>query len=452
MADVNQDGWLDIFVSVAHPRPSDSASTLLFLNKGTDAQGNITFKESAVKTGLADKSYSTQAAFLDYDLDGDLDLYLLTNSIEVYHRNTAIGQRSDGTGKSVDKLYRNEGTDSAGVPHFKDVSKEAGIQTEGWGLGICVTDINQDGYPDVYVANDFLSNDHFYINNRNGTFTNRIASILRHQEFNGMGTDIADINNDGLNDIVVTDMMPDDNLRQKTMFPFVNYDKFQENLAKKYQPEYIRNVLQLNNGNGTFSDIGYLSGIFATDWSWSALFADFDNDGYRDLLITNGYKKDITDLDFVTYNQSSQMFGTQETRTKNMTAETNKLQGVKKPDFLFHNNGNLTFTNEAPAWGLTQPTYANGAAYADFDNDGDLDLVMNNLNDEAFVYRNNTAQEKEKNNFLRIKLSGEKGNLQGAGAKIRLYYNGKIQYAENNPATGLQIFHGGLWCILGWAR
>ena len=437
LSDVNQDGLLDIYVSTIHPKENKKSPNLLFLNKGNDKNGLPSFEEIASKTGLADSSYSTQAAFLDYDRDGDLDVYLLNNALENYSRNTPIGQRTDGQGKSQDRLYRCDGFDPEGRPVYKDVSAEAGILTEGWGLGIIVNDINRDGYPDVYAANDFLSNDHLYINNKNGTFTNKIASYLKHQEFNGMGMDAGDINNDGLNDIVVTDMMPDDNLRQKTMFSTIGYDKFVLNLRKHYQPQYVRNVLQLNNGNGTFSDIGYLAGIYATDWSWSSLLADFDNDGYRDLLITNGYRKDITDLDFIAYSREASMFGTDKRRLQKAIAAVNELEGVKKSNFMFRNNGDLTFADQASAWGLDQPSYSNGAAYADFDNDGDLDLVMNNINDEAFLYRNNLNDEPhEGNNFLRIKLAGDKGNLQGLGSKITLYSQGKILFAEHQLQRG----------------
>ena len=434
LADINQDGLLDIYISTVHPKENKKSPNLLFIQKGINENGIPTFEEVAAKVGLADSSYSTQAAFLDYDLDGDLDMYLLNNALENYSRNTPIGQRTDGQGKSIDKLYRCDSIGN-GLPHFTDVSKEAGILAEGWGLGVVVNDINRDGYPDVYVANDFLSNDHLFINNQDGTFTNRIAEYLKHQEYNGMGVDAADINNDGYNDIVAMDMMPDDNLRQKTMFPSIGYDRFMLNLQKGYQPQYVRNVLQLNNGNGSFSDIGYLAGINATDWSWSSLLADFDNDGYRDLLITNGYRKDVTDLDFIAYSRESSMFGTDKTRLKKAIATVNELEGVLKPNFMFRNNGDLTFTNEAAAWGLDQPSYSNGAAYADFDNDGDLDLVMNNINEEAFIYRNNLSKE-QSGNYLRIKLLDEKENVSGLGAKIWVYAQGKMFYAEHQIHRG----------------
>jgi hypothetical protein len=251
-----------------------------------------------------------------------------------------------------------------------------------------------------------------------------------------MGVDIADINNDALNDIIVLDMMPEDNLRQKAMFSNIGYDRYYLNIKRNYQPQYVRNVLQLNNGNGTFSDIGYLAGVYATDWSWSSLFADFDNDGFRDLLITNGFRKDITDLDFITYSKDAKMFGTNEVKLKRTLAAIEKLDGVKKPNWLFKNNGDLTFTDKASAWGMEQLAFSTGAAYADFDNDGDLDIVINNVNDEAFIYENMLQDSEKSHNYLRIKLNGATGNHDGIGAKIWLYLSGQIVYAEHEWQRG----------------
>ena len=454
MIDINQDGKLDIFVSTINPKIDKTVDKLLFINQGNNTNGIPIFKESAKLVGLSDGCYGTQITFLDYDLDGDLDAYLLTNAIEHFNRNNNTGQRNDGGGRSVDKLYRNEGNQANGLPIFKDVSKEAGILVEGWGLGVMVNDFNNDGYPDVYVGNDFLSNDHLYINNQNGTFTNKVADYMRHQSHNSMGLDMADINNDGLNDLVVVDMLPDDNLRQKTMFGTIDYDKFQENLRRGYQPQYVRNMLQLNNGNGSFSDVGYMAGVAATDWSWSPLLADFDNDGYRDLLITNGYRLDITDLDFVVYRGDEEVFGDPKQRKQKMQEAFKNLKGVKKPNFFYKNKGDLTFENVAEQYGLDAPSYTNGTAYADFDNDGDLDLIMNNIDDEAFVYQNNTIQKNEENkdgnsHFLRIKLSGNTPNLQGLGAKVSLYFQEKMQYAEHQTVRGFKssvenVMHFGL--------
>src|SRR5688500_1820489 len=251
-----------------------------------------------------------------------------------------------------------------------------------------------------------------------------------------MGIDVADINNDGLNDIVALDMMPDDNLRQKTMFSTIGYDRFMLFQEKGYQDQYIRNVLQLNNGNRTFSDIGYLAGIYATDWSWSSLLADFDNDGYRDLFVGNGYRKDITDQDFIAYSKEMGMFSTDRNRFNTIRSEVEKLVGVKKPNFLFKNNGDLTFSDQADAWGVDQPSYSNGAAYADLDNDGDLDLVTNNINDEAFIYQNKLIDgQTVGGNFLRVKFLGE-NNMPGLGAKVWVYYGDQVYYAEHQIQRG----------------
>jgi hypothetical protein len=436
IVDINQDGLLDIYVSTVHPDADKKVPNIFFVNQGVDENGLPKFKDLAVPLGLADSSYSTQAVFFDYDLDSDLDMFLLTNALESYHRNTPFGQRTDGRGKSVDKLYRQD-TLEDGTVHFTDVSVNAGILEEGWGLGIMVNDFNQDGWPDVYCANDFLSSDQLYVNQQDGTFKNEIATWMNHQEFNGMGTDMADLNNDALNDLVVVDMMPDDNLRQKTMFSWMGYERFMKSIHLNYRPQYIRNVLQRNNGNNTFSDIGYQSGIYATDWSWSPLIADFDNDGLRDIFISNGYLKDTTDLDFVTYNQDVTMFGTDSLKVKNATKALKELGGVYKPDFLFHNKGDFQFENVGNSWGLSEPTYTNGAAYADFDNDGDLDLILNNLNGVARLYENTingNAQTSAK--FLQLHLNGPKGNPQGIGARVWVHTEGQLSYGEQQLQRG----------------
>ncbi|HYF67978.1 MAG TPA: VCBS repeat-containing protein [Ohtaekwangia sp.] len=452
MIDINQDGKLDVHVSTITPKLNGHSENLFFINQGNDENGVPVFREMAHQLGVADTSYSTQSAFFDYDLDGDLDMYLLTNANELFVRSNPIGQRHDGSGKSVDKLYQNIGNDSLGNPSFKDVSREAGILSEGWGLGVVISDLTQDGYPDVYVANDFMSNDHFYINNQNGTFSEQSGQRLKHQEMNGMGVDIADLNNDGLNDIVVVDMLPEDNLRQKTMFSDLSYDRFQLALQRKYEPQYVRNVLQLNNGNGTFSDIGYYAGIHATDWSWSPLIADFDNDGWKDIFITNGYVRDVTDLDFGVYAKDVGMFGTKDARRQKLIEGANKLQGINKPNLLFRNNKDLTFTNTAEDWGLAEPSYSNGSAYADLDNDGDLDIVINNLNSKAFLFENRCVTSdstRGEHNFLRIDLIGTQGNREGIGATVSIYYNGISQFVENTPQRGFksnveQSLHFGL--------
>lgn len=436
VVDINRDGWMDIYISTIHTDIDKKAANLFFINQGVDENGIPVFEDNAARLGLADSSYSSQAVFFDYDLDQDLDMYLLTNSLERYARNAPVGQRYDGTGKSVDQLYRHD-TLSDGSIRFVNVSSIAGVQAEGWGLGIVVNDFNDDGWADVYCANDFLSSDHLYLNQQNGTFKDDIAACMNHQEFNGMGADMADLNNDGLNDLVVLDMMPDDNIRQKTMFSGMGYDRFRNSLRMKYQPQYIRNVLQRNNGNGTFSDIGYMSGIYATDWSWSALLADFDNDGLRDIFITNGYPKDVTDLDFVTYNKSATQFGSSELKRKNASKAIQQLGGVFKPNFLFHNQGTFQFSNVAAEWGVSEPAYSNGAAYADLDNDGDLDLVISNLNAVAHLYENTTNTDgKSKANFLRVQLSGPPGNPNGIGTKVWVHRDQHVLYAEQQVQRG----------------
>jgi enediyne biosynthesis protein E4 len=467
LADVNQDGRLDIYLCTANPRRGQSSPNQLFINQGVDKSGKPHFVEMAAAAGLADRGYSTQAAWLDYDRDGDLDMYLLTNALEAYERTLPVGQKTDGSGLSTDRLYRNDS--HGGQLRFTDVSRRAGLTTEGWGLGVGVSDLNADGWPDVYAANDFQSNDLLWLNTGRGQFQNRIAASIRHQSANSMGTDIADVNNDGRPDIVTLDMMPDDNLRQKTMFGRPGYDRYQINRERGYQPQFVRNSLQINNGPDSrgqlsFSELGQLAGISATDWSWSALLADFDNDGFRDLLVTNGYKKDVTNLDFISYQsdrvgylrQNTSLAGDRQESQHQMDA----LLGVKKSNFIFRNQGCApsappTFADVTKAWGLSVPSYSNGAAYADLDNDGDLDLVINNINDDAFVYRN-TLNDKPKarlsTRFLQVRLVGQPGNRLGIGANVRLVYGGRQQVAEQSLQRGYEssvgpVLHWGLGTV-----
>ncbi len=440
MVDINGDGLLDLYVCTIDPVYGKSSPNLFFINQGTDSHGIPHYKDMAVPMGLADTGFSTQAAFLDYDGDGDLDMYLLTNGNVQYNRNEVRKIVTDGSDPSTGRLYRNDGIPPGGtVPVFTNVSRQAGILQQGWGLGVVVCDVNKDNWPDIYVANDFLSNDQLLINNHDGTFTNSIAGEMRHQSQNSMGTDAADVNNDGWPDIVTVDMKPFDNARDKSMFARQNYDRFQLQLKLGYQPEFVRNSLQLNNGDNSFSEIGQLAGIYATDWSWSALFADFDNDGYKDLFISNGYGKDVTDLDYLSYmgNGVNNLFGNDAAKQKRAYEQMNRLKDVSLQSFLFHNNQDLTFTNMAVPWGLDQPSLANGAAYADLDNDGDLDLVVNNINQGASVYRNNLMeQERASDNhathhrYLQIRLEGSSMNRQALGSKAELFAQGTMQYAE----------------------
>ena len=434
VVDINQDGLADLYLSVAGP-DSTKRGNLLFVNQGPDQKGVPRFAEQAARYGLADVGYNTHAVFFDYDRDGDLDLYVLKNALEAYNRNNIRPKMLKGEAASTDRLYRNEGNG-----RFTDVSRAAGITIEGYGLGVAVTDLDRDGWPDVYVANDFLSNDLVWINNHDGTFTNQAAKYLKHTSFNAMGVDVADYNNDALVDVVVVDMLPPDNYRRKLMYPGSNYDKFHSGLSLGYQAEYVRNTLQLNNGprpDGTpsFSEVGQLAGVEATDWSWAPLLTDLDNDGQKDLFITNGYRRDVTNLDFVAYLQESNHDGPESGRHKRLLEGLRKLPEIKLSNYVFRNRGDLTFSNETKAWGLDAPSYANGAAYVDLDNDGDVDLVVNNIDDPASVFENRSEKLPDRN-FLRFAFSGAPGNRGGYGAEVTIYAGAARQYAELNPSRG----------------
>jgi enediyne biosynthesis protein E4 len=430
MVDINQDGFKDIYISVGGNRntPEADRANLLFINNGDE-----TFTESAVKYGLADRGYGIQSVFFDYDGDGDLDMYLLRNAFVSYSRNTSKPKLVHGEAASTDRLYRNNGDMT-----FTDVSREAGILIEGFGLGVEVCDINEDGWPDIYVSNDFITNDLLYINNHDGTFSNKAGQYLKHQTYNGMGCDVSDYNNDGNMDIVVLDMLPEDNKRWKLTSRGNTYDEFQNGIKLGYEYQYIRNTLQLNNGNGTFSEIGQIAGIEATEWSWSPLFADYDNDGLKDLFITNGYKQDITNLDFVVYGDKTQTMGLPAADDKARQALLNELPGIKIHNYIYRNRGNLTFSDESESWGMSTPTYSNGAAFADLDNDGDLDLVINNIDEPASVMENrlNLSHSKAKANYLRLAFTGPPANREGFGTKVFIRQKGSIQYQYFNPVRG----------------
>ncbi|WP_373497172.1 VCBS repeat-containing protein [Aquiflexum sp.] len=437
MVDINGNGLLDIYLSVASKDPAKSKNRL-YIN-----QGDLTFKEMGAEFGLDDDGYSTHAAFFDYDGDGDLDVYILTNAYENANRNTVRAKKTDGESRSTDRLYRNNGDGT-----FTDVSREAGILKEGYGLGVAISDINRDGWPDIYVANDFITNDLIWINNGDGTFTDKASEYLKHQSFNGMGVDVADFNNDGWVDIAVMDMLPPDNLRQKTMFPDINYNQFKMILGLGYSPQYVRNTLQFNNGNNTFSEIAYLAGVHETDWSWAPLFADYNNSGYKDLFITNGYRKDVTNLDFIVYNRDQNMFGTKEANVQLAMEKLDKLPGAHIHNFMFKNNGGLVFEEVSEQWGFGTPTFSNGAAFVDLDNDGDLDLVINNIDSKAGIFKNRSESQKE-NHFLQFELKGTAPNTMALGTKITITTPTGIQFYENHLYRGYKstvsdIVHFGL--------
>ena len=430
VVDINADGWLDIYVSASFSKDPLVRTNLLYINQGLNKDGIPVFKESAQAYGLADTGFSTQGYFFDYDKDGDLDLYLVTN--ELYDPLTPIRFRpkvTDGGALNTDRLYRNNGNGT-----FTNVSKEAGILIEGWGHAACISDFNMDGWPDIYVANDFVSNDLLYINNHDGTFTNRLGEYFKHTAWNAMGTDAVDINNDGLPDLISLEMLPEDNLRKKRMLSGNEYYNYFNASQFGYQHQYVRNVLQLNSGmtplgHPVFSDVGFMAGMYETDWSWCPLVADFDNDGFRDLIISNGLPRDVTDLDYISYD-NGQGGGTADLSLN----KANTLPVVKIDNYAFKNKGGITFENTTAAWGLERPSFSNGSAYADLDNDGDLDLIINNINGEAFVYEN--TSKKGSAHTLSVKLMGAGLNKNAIGATMHIYYAGQQQYYEHQPARG----------------
>ncbi len=441
IVDINGDGYDDIYLCSYGKTLGAHSPNLLFIN-----QHNNTFKEEAADYGLADTSYSTQAAFFDYDKDGDLDMYLSNYLLNAsYSANYLFPKNLTGRSPANDRLYRNDGVKN-GHPLFTDVSMQAGIKEDGYGLGVSVCDFNMDGYPDVYVCNDFVSNDNFWLNNKNGTFTNILDKATKHQSYSSMGCDAADINNDNRFDLASVDMMPEDNLRQKQTFSFMNYDRYNEERNLGYSPEFMRNMLQLNRGNYQrgdtsipfFSEIGQLAGISQTDWSWSILFADFNNDGYKDVHITNGIGRDFINSDFISFSQTSGKDMTADQFRKTLRDKLVSLKHVEIPNYLYLNKSDYTFSNITDSSGIKQNSMSNGAVYVDLDNDGDLDLVVNNINKEAFVFINN---ENEPNKLkvahsIGFALQGDSLNTKGFGAKVFVYANGLSQVQEEYPVRG----------------
>ncbi|MEL6809775.1 MAG: VCBS repeat-containing protein [Bacteroidota bacterium] len=438
MADVNGDGLLDIYISNAGNYEGNNHDNDLYINNG-----DLTFSEKAEEYNLAKTGFSTHAAFFDYDKDGDLDAYILNNSNVPVSSLGNEGQRSkraqdwesvDSAFRGVgDLLMRNDGDT------FTDVSDEAGIYGSliGFGLGVMITDINQDLYPDIYISNDFFERDYLYLNNQDGTFTEDIKNWTSRLSLSAMGVDISDINNDGLQDIFITDMLPEEEARVKSVMEFDNYNVYKRKQRNDFYQQFIQNTLQLNNGNNSFTEIAYHSGIEATDWSWSGIVFDMDNDGYRDIYITNGINHDLTDLDFVDFfaNEIMQSKATGEKRV--IDTIINKMPVKPLPNYAYHNNGDITFTNKADDWGFGMESMSNGAAYGDLDNDGDLDLIVNNVNMPSFVYRNN-SNEKTDHNYLQIELKGKGKNPFAVGASVRLYYEDKSILQELVPVRGFQ--------------
>jgi len=429
IADVNGDGLLDIYVSNSGDVKGGNRGNELFINNG-----DLTFTDKAEEYGLADKGFTTHAAFFDYDKDGDLDCYILNNSFRpvstLGYRNLR-DQRDELGGH---KLYRNDNG------KFVDVSEQAGIYGSviGFGLGVTVGDINQDNWPDLYISNDFYERDYLYINNHDGTFSEEIEKYMGTLSMFSMGADLADINNDGCADIFSTDMLPEDDYRLKTLVAFETYDVYQLRLRNGYYHQFMRNMLHLNNNDGTFSEIGQLAGVSATDWSWGALISDFNNDSHKEIFVCNGIYKDLINQDFVEFlGSSDNMRSAIEGKKVDFKEFVDKMPSQKMSNYMLESTQDFEFKNQSKAWGLDEPGFSNGAAYGDLDNDGDLDLIVNNVNQELYFFENRT-DTLLKNTSLRLAFKGKDKNTFGLGAKVYAYTRGEVLYYENMPIRGFQ--------------
>ncbi len=443
--DINNDGWPDIYVCVSGRVAGEKRKNLLFIN-----QHDLSFKEEAAAYGLADTAYSTQAVFFDYDRDGKLDMFLLNHDLNDTRPNDIRDRIVDSTAIASDKLFHNEGIPT-GMDHpvFKDVSGQAGIRENGNGLGVVVSDFNQDGYPDIYVANDYLPNDLLWLNNKNGTFSNCIATAIKHQSYSSMGIDAADINNDQLPDLVSLDMQPETSERKKMMYSFLSDQRHQLEMMKGYQPEYIHNMLQLNNGvrkinnhqEPFFSEVAEMAGIASTDWSWSVLIADLDNDGWKDIHIANGLGRDPTNIDFLEYRHNTAVqTGIPENnlqRQQSLNSHLASLGPLSLRNYLYRNKGGFCFEDISDSAGINEKSVSNGAVYADLDNDGYLDIVTNNINGKAFIMHNDTyTATAEKQHYLTLQLHGDSLNKDGIGATVYAYSKGFQQMLEQYPVRG----------------
>lgn len=445
MADVNGDGKLDLYVCYSGKVRAEKRINQLFINQGNDANGIPIFKDQTGDYGLNFPSFSTQAYFFDYDRDGDLDLLLVNHNparISILDDTFVKDMEAKRDAESGIRLLRNDNN------RFTDLTTKAGIVNNplSYGLAAGIADINGDGWPDIYVSNDYSVPDRLYINNAKGGFTDELQKQIGHTSFYSMGNDVVDINNDGKPDIYTLDMLPEDNKRQKLLFGIDNYEAFDLNLRVGFYYQYMRNMMQINNGNNTFSEAGQLAGVSNTDWSWAPLFADYDNDGWKDLFVSNGYTRDYTNMDFLKFMGDN--LKDRRVMREDLLKIVNEMPSSQVKSYLFKNNGNAMFSNVSEQWGITLPANSNGAAYVDLDNDGDLDLVVNNINQPAFVYENQAAKQNS-NHYLSINLKGAGGNTQGIGAKVFIYSKGKQQLLEQMPTRGFQstvssVLHFGL--------
>ena len=434
LVDINLDGLLDIYVSATGHDNTPNLSNLLYINQGVDENGIPTFIDQAEVYGVDDSSNSTQSVFFDYDNDGDLDLLVITNVMPEDRSPSRFRPKiKDGSSNTDDHLYENTMDTSLGHPVFKEVSEQAGILIEGFSLGVNICDINKDGWKDIYISNDYLSNDLFYINNQDGTFTDRADELFQHTSFSAMGMDVIDLDNDSNSEVIAVDMLPEDNYRRKTMLPPNNYTDYYNNEKFDFEYQFVRNTLQANNskngeltGEAIFSDVAFLSGVSATDWSWTPLVADFDNDMDRDIVITNGFVKDVTDRDFVIFSNDVRAYADDK-------FILNRVPSAKIENYAFENEGNLIFKKVSKEWGIKETSFSNGAAYGDLDNDGDLDYVVNNINDPAFIFENKNLKRK---NWISVKLNGPKNNPLGIGAIVKVFAGDQQITTDFNPSRG----------------
>ncbi|HEY9342280.1 MAG TPA: CRTAC1 family protein, partial [Hanamia sp.] len=437
-ADIDGDGWLDIYVCNSGHMKSGNRRNKLYINNH-----DLTFTESSAKYGLNISAYTTQVSFFDYDLDGDLDCFMINNSpMPINTLNNAnrrdlpdslwpVANFLKGGG---DHLYRNDNG------HFKEVTQSAGIHGSllSFGLGVSIADLNDDGYPDIYVGNDSFEKDYLYINQKNGTFKDELEQCIQSISMSSMGADVADLNNDGYPEIFTTDMLPKDDYRLKTLGSFDNIDFYNSKVKSGFYHQFMKNCLQLNNKNGTFSEVGNYSGVSATDWSWGELLFDADNDGLTDMYVCNGVNKDVTNLDFMDFFANDVIQKMVLTGKKESVDKVLEHIPVKQMlNKAFRNIGDLKFEDIGESWGFTQPSFSNGAAYADLDNDGDLDLIVNNINQKSFVYKNN-SREISKNNYIGILLKGKEKNTFAIGSKIKIFAGHQLFCREVIPSRGFQ--------------